>query len=323
MYRSLRTPGAALLCAAVLLVALRPATATAHAPHSFLLVKAAGVAVHRWPAGPASSTIPSTTQLGTPTWVWALSTTPNGSWARVILPGLPNNHTGWIHLTGLVIRHTTWWVRATLHTHRLVLLNGNRMVAAFPIGIGAPDSPTPTGRYNVTDLVATGDPSGPFGWYAFGLSGHQPNLPPGWSGGTQLAIHGTNNPGSIGSNQSAGCLHLSSYALGVLKAHLILGTPVVITRNAAQATPQRRKPAAHAAGAPPPPATVVATSTGRARQDAPATPNPTQAGVESGGPAVPAAGGGVPTPPAAGSADPSGVAASAAVRSGRPRSPPP
>ena len=54
--------------------------------------------------------------------------------------------------------------------------------------------PTPTGRFSVTDPIATGDPGGPFGWYAFGLSGHQPNLPPGWSGGDQLAIHGTNSP---------------------------------------------------------------------------------------------------------------------------------
>jgi hypothetical protein len=33
-----------------------------------------------------------------------------------------------------------------------------------------------------------GDPSGPFGWYAFGLSGHQPNLPAGWSGGGPHAL---------------------------------------------------------------------------------------------------------------------------------------
>jgi hypothetical protein len=195
---------------------------------TFLLVESGGAPVHRWPGGPVSGSIPATTQLGTPTWTWAVSTTPNGSWGRVILPGLPNNRTGWVHLIGLTLRHTSWWVRATLHTHRLLLLDGNRMVAAFLVGVGAPDSPTPTGRYNVTDLVATGDASGPFGWYAFGLSGHQPNLPGGWTGGTQLAIHGTNIPSSIGGNESAGCLHLTASALGVLKAHLILGSPVVI-----------------------------------------------------------------------------------------------
>jgi len=208
----------------------QPSTTARQTPRavSFLLVQAGGAVVRRWPGGPVSGSIPATTQLGAPTWVWAVSTKPTGTWAKVILPGLPNNRTGWIDLLGHQLRHTTWWVRATLHTHRLLLLNGRRMVAAFPVGAGAPDSPTPTGRFNVTDLVNTGDPSGPFGWYAFGLSGHQPHLPPGWSGGTQLAIHGTNNPSSIGGNQSAGCLHLSAQALGVLKAHLVLGSPVVI-----------------------------------------------------------------------------------------------
>src|SRR5436190_19302869 len=94
--------------------------------------------------------------------------------------------------------------------------------------IGAASTPSPVGRFSIADLVAAGDLSGPFGWYAFGLSGHQPNLPPGWGGGDQLAIHGTNNPASIGTAASAGCLRVSATALGTLKRYLRLGTPVVI-----------------------------------------------------------------------------------------------
>jgi hypothetical protein len=326
MYRFLRSYGAAILGAALLLAALRPSAAQADSRPPFLLVKAGGAKVHRWPGGPVSGSVPAVTQLGTPTWAWAVSTTPTGSWGRIVLPGLPNNRTGWIRLAGHQARRTTWWVRATLGTHRLMLLNGNTMVATFPIGVGAPDSPTPTGRFNVTDLVNTGDPSGPFGWYAFGLSGHQQNLPPGWSGGTQLAIHGTNNPASIGANQSAGCLHLTAHALAVLKAHLVPGTPVVI--RAVPAPPPHRKrrhhhPARQPTQAPPAPVSVAAAPAGQDRPGAPATPGPARVAIESGGPGIPAAGGLTPTPPAAGSADPSGAAASAAARSGRQRSPPP
>jgi lipoprotein-anchoring transpeptidase ErfK/SrfK len=50
----------------------------------------------------------------------------------------------------------------------------------------------------------------------------------GWSGGDQLAIHGTNDPGSIGTPASAGCLRVSAPALWVLKRALRPGTPVVI-----------------------------------------------------------------------------------------------
>jgi hypothetical protein len=255
-----------------------------------------------------------------------VSTSSNGSWGRVILPGLPNNRTGWITLAGRQIRHTTWWVRATLSTHRLVLLNGNTMVAAFPVGVGAPASPTPTGRFNVTDLVSTGDPAGPFGWYAFGLSAHQPNLPAGWTGGDQVAIHGTNIPSSIGGNESAGCLHVTASALGVLKAHVILGTPVVIQASppSKTAAPHHRvAPRRHKQAAPPPRVTAGAQTAGRQRPGARVAPGTARAGIVSGAPVVRTAGRLTVTPPAAGSASPSGAAASAAGRSGRQRSPPP
>jgi lipoprotein-anchoring transpeptidase ErfK/SrfK len=107
-------------------------------------------------------------------------------------------------------------------------MRGSRVLHAFVAAVGASDSPTPIGRFSVTDPIATGDASGPYGWYAFGLSGHQPNLPPGWSGGDQLAIHGTNNPASLGTAASAGCLRVSAAALAILKQALRPGTPVLI-----------------------------------------------------------------------------------------------
>src|SRR5581483_8413196 len=135
------------------------------------------------------------------------------AWAKVVLPWHPNGSTGWIRLSGVPIVRSPYWVRADVSARRVVLMSGRHPMASFPAAVGASSSPTPTGRFSVTDLVATGDPGGPFGWYAFGLSGHQPNLPPGWSGGDQLAIHGTNDPASIGTPASAGCLRVSSHAL--------------------------------------------------------------------------------------------------------------
>jgi hypothetical protein len=85
-------------------------------------------------------------------------------------------------------------------------MQGSRPRASFSAAIGAVTTPTPIGRFSVTDSLATGDPSGPFGWYAFGLSGHQSHLPPNWSGGDQLAIHGTDDSTSIGTAASHGCL---------------------------------------------------------------------------------------------------------------------
>ena len=66
------------------------------------------------------------------------------------------------------------------------------------------------------------------GSFAFGISGIQPHLPAGWSGGNQLAIHGTNDPSSIGTSASAGCVRVSEWALAHFEPLLRLGTPVVI-----------------------------------------------------------------------------------------------
>jgi lipoprotein-anchoring transpeptidase ErfK/SrfK len=194
----------------------------------FLLVDAAGADVRAWPAGRSIGSLAETTPLGSHTWAWAVATTRDGRWARIVLPWRPNGTYGWVRMAGRTVVHTRVWVEADLSRRIVKLQSGAGTLRTFSAAVGAASTPTPTGRFSVTDLVATGDPSGPFGWYAFGLSGHQPNLPAGWSGGDQLAIHGTNAPSSIGTAASAGCLRVSATALGVLKRYLRLGTPVVI-----------------------------------------------------------------------------------------------
>jgi len=215
---------------AVLRDLVKARSRAARPPLRFTLVETAGAVVRLHPGGPVIGTIADATPLGTPTWSWARATARHRRWARVPLAWLPDHRQGWIRLAGLSRIHTPFWVRADLSRRRLQLMRGRRLQATFSAAIGAPSSPTPTGRFVVTDLVATGDPAGPFGSFAFGLSGHQPNLPPGWTGGDQLAIHGTNDPGSIGTASSAGCLRVSDAALAALRRALRLGSPVVISR---------------------------------------------------------------------------------------------
>ena len=101
------------------------------------------------------------------------------------------------------------------------------LLSSVPAAIGSPSSPTPPGHYVVTDRVPF--PSGgALGTFAFGISGIQPRLPAGWSGGNQLAIHGTNSPSSIGTSASAGCVRVSEWSIDRFKPLLRLGTPVLI-----------------------------------------------------------------------------------------------
>jgi lipoprotein-anchoring transpeptidase ErfK/SrfK len=149
------------------------------------------------------------------------------AWGRLELPYVFPRRDGWIPLRGLT-RDTTWvTVRVDLSRHEVVVERRGEVLVRVPGATGASVSPTPPGEYVVTDRVAFGAGSS-LGSFAFGISGIQPNLPPGWSGGDQLAIHGTNDPSSIGRSASAGCVRVSEWALDRFEPLLRQGTPVII-----------------------------------------------------------------------------------------------
>jgi lipoprotein-anchoring transpeptidase ErfK/SrfK len=159
--------------------------------------------------------------------LWVERTSRDGRWGRVELPYVFPRRDGWIPLAGLARARTWIRVEVDLSSHTLRVFNHDRRRFVTRAAIGAPSSPTPPGEYFVTDRVPF-SAGGSLGSFAFGISGIQPRLPAGWSGGNQLAIHGTNDPSSIGRSVSAGCVRVSEAALARLLPLLRLGTPVVI-----------------------------------------------------------------------------------------------
>jgi lipoprotein-anchoring transpeptidase ErfK/SrfK len=148
-------------------------------------------------------------------------------WGRVELPYVWPRAAGWIQITGLARTQTFIHVDVDLSQHRVRVYKHTALLASAPAAIGAPSTPTPPGHYVVTDRVPF-PAGGPLGTFAFGISGIQTHLPAGWSGGNQLAIHGTDVPSSIGTSASAGCVRVREATLAMLKPLLRLGTPVVI-----------------------------------------------------------------------------------------------
>ena len=96
----------------------------------------------------------------------------------------------------------------------------------IPVTIGAPSTPTPTGRFEVTDKLIPPAGSG-YGCCILALSGHQPHLRPGWAGSDRIAIHGSPDQ-LVGAAASAGCLRATNSDLRALMKRVPLGTPVVI-----------------------------------------------------------------------------------------------
>lgn len=173
-------------------------------------------------------TIPTVSRyLDQPLTAWVEDITPDRRFGKVPVPFTGTSSTGWIRLAGLQLDHTRYSVQIDRSRHLLSVLRLGKVIMRFPAATGAPTSPTPTGRFFVTDRVPI-PAGGSFGTYAFGLSGLQPNLPAGWSGGDQLAIHGTDDPASIGTSSSAGCVRVSEAALARLEPLLLPGTPVIV-----------------------------------------------------------------------------------------------
>ena len=187
------------------------------------------LALHSKPGGPVVARVASTTQFGSATTLAVAAS--RGDWVGLTSTDLPNGKLGWVKRRRRDdLRTTTTHVslRIDLSRRRLELRRGRKVWRSVSVGIGMPGSPTPTGRFSVTDKLAGANYSPVYGCCILALSGHQGNTPAGWQGGNRLAIHGTNNPGSIGVPSSAGCLHADAEDLRVLMRRIPLGTPVFI-----------------------------------------------------------------------------------------------
>lgn len=200
-------------------------------PHRLVQVPST-IGIRNRPRGRTVSKLPaSSVYLGQSMTAWVQEVSPDGRWGKVSLPwSKPVNRAGWIPLPGLDGRTTRTMLVADLSERTVRVYRGCAELFRVKTAIGRPGSPSPKGRFWVTDRIAVpGAQQQSFGTFAFGLSTVQPNLPAGWTGGDQMAIHGTGAPGSIGEAASAGCLRVSEQALARLKPLLRPGTPVVIT----------------------------------------------------------------------------------------------
>lgn len=187
------------------------------------------MAVHARPGSPrVTGTLQARSRyLGSPLAVPLLAASPDGRWGKVRLPWRADSAIGWIELRGLRVTLTDYRVVVHRRSHELEVLRGTRVVARMPAGTGAAASPTPRGSYFVTEQVAVpSEQRASFGSRALGLSGLQRNLPRGWRGKDQLAIHGTGDPASVGRSASAGCVRLGERDLARLAAIVRPGTPV-------------------------------------------------------------------------------------------------
>jgi len=118
-------------------------------------------------------------------------------------------------------------VLVSLADRRLAVLENGNVLAYFPVAVGAEESPSPTGEFQIVSRVVNPAyyhpgvvmPAGadnPVGtrWLGLNLKGY--------------GIHGTNAPSSIGHARSHGCIRLKNRDVEQLFAMLRVGDVVQI-----------------------------------------------------------------------------------------------
>ena len=149
------------------------------------------------------------------------------SWYRVQLPMRPNGATGYVRSWRLTLVPVRTRIVVDISARRLTLYRGGKPSLSSPVAVGAPATPTPTGRFYVNQRLIPSNTSGPFGPGALGISAFS-NVLTGWTQGGPVAIHGTNEPWSIGHPVSNGCIRLPNATLSRLWPLAVAGTPVII-----------------------------------------------------------------------------------------------
>jgi L,D-transpeptidase-like protein len=204
----------------------------ATAPHGSLVAhvkRGRVVAVRSRPNGRVLASLGSRTEFGSEQALSVVRERRRG-WLGVTAPQLPNGRLGWIDARSGALRYSRAPVdlEIDLSRRQLVVRRSGQVIRRVPVSIGRAGSPTPTGRFAVTDKLPGARYSSVYGCCILALSGTQPNVPRGWAGGNRLAVHGTRDQRSVGGRASAGCLHARDRDLRHLMKAVPLGAPVRI-----------------------------------------------------------------------------------------------
>jgi lipoprotein-anchoring transpeptidase ErfK/SrfK len=197
---------------------------------AYVGLAAGGTVAYRTPGGAVAARFGPENVNGYPTFLGVLGERAGcgpAHWYRVQLPVRPNGATGWVRADDLQLHPVRARIEVDVSRRRLTLLRDGRPAFSATVAVGAPATPTPIGRYYVNQRLVPEEPGGPYGPGAIGISAFSPVLT-GWAQGGPIAIHGTNEPWSIGHAVSNGCIRLPNATLTRLFRVAVAGTPVVI-----------------------------------------------------------------------------------------------
>jgi lipoprotein-anchoring transpeptidase ErfK/SrfK len=150
-------------------------------------------------------------------------------WLNVAVPVRPNGSVGWIKASEVTVYESPYYVIVQIGRRQLTACRSGSVIQRERIGVGKGSTVTPVGSYYLLDLIKPkGGSGGAYGPFAFGLSGFSETIFKFAGCDGRLGIHGTNQPGALGTAVSSGCIRVSNTGITKLAKTLFLGTPVLI-----------------------------------------------------------------------------------------------
>lgn len=149
---------------------------------------------------------------------------------EVYLPVPPSGGTGWVLRSDVSVSSVPYRIEVSLAEHRFRVYERGEVALDEPAGIGTTDRPPPGAGYYLKELLQPPSADGPYGAYAYSLSGFTTKLASFGSGTGLVGIHGTNDATAIGQDTPSGSIRLSNDVIARLvnDLGLPLGTPVEI-----------------------------------------------------------------------------------------------
>jgi hypothetical protein len=127
-------------------------------------------------------------------------------WLQVVLPTSAAERTGWVARDDVTLTRHSFRIEVARGQHTLTVFSGDDVMLTAPVALG-PDAPPAGARLFVTDLVRPAAGSvGPYGTYAYDLSGPAPDPAAFVSGTGVVAVHGTTDPATLGGDSMVGAI---------------------------------------------------------------------------------------------------------------------
>ena len=160
---------------------------------------------------------------------WLPVVNRNGGWVQVLLPSKPNSSTGWLRFSDVEQKVSPYIIAVHLKSMRMQLYFEKREVGQWEIGIGKPDTPTPTGRTFLLGSIV--DPNQDYSPVIMPLGSHSATLDSFGGGPGTVAIHTWPTTDVLGTATSHGCIRVPKAALDKLTQEVPLGTLVLVDQQ--------------------------------------------------------------------------------------------